>query len=114
MDIVAIVVSKLSAALDVPVHDRVPSSRPVRFVTVQRTGGAGDRYLDRATVAVQAWASTPGSAASLAYDIEEAMLDVADGSPITEAVLETSQEFDLLPERIPRHQLVYRITAHKR
>lgn len=114
MDIVAVIVAALAEALDVPVSDRVPENRPSRLVTVQRTGGAGDRWLDRATVAIQAWGTTPGDAASLALEVEEAMLDVADGAPVCEAVLEGVQEFDLLPERVPRHQLVYRITAHKR
>lgn len=44
----------------------VPSKRPPRFVTVERTGGSPDRWLDRPTVAVQVWGESRVKAADYA------------------------------------------------
>ncbi|MDD7465488.1 MAG: hypothetical protein PUK59_04555 [Actinomycetaceae bacterium] len=45
----------------------VPEKRPARFITIERTGGATDRFIDSPQIAVQAWAGTRAQAQNLAY-----------------------------------------------
>lgn len=56
----------------VPVHRAVPSPRPVSFITVRLLGGTGrDSALpvvDRASVAVEAWAGNVAAAHDLAQN----------------------------------------------
>lgn len=50
----------------VPVVAEVPVDRPKRFVTVERVGGGNREFVDRASLAVQAWAGSRFDAATLA------------------------------------------------
>lgn len=42
----------------VPVHGRIPTTRPATFVQVRRVGGTADGVLDRARLDLWAWADT--------------------------------------------------------
>ena len=55
-------------------YGAVPNPRPQRFLTVERTGGAADRFIDRAQVAVQAWATSRAEAETLAVEARLAAL----------------------------------------
>ncbi|MFI1467646.1 hypothetical protein [Streptomyces wuyuanensis] len=70
-DGVDIVRSYLRAALvergdDVPVVTRVPSSRPARFVRIERVGGSRlDRITDRPRLDIHCWGPDEGAVADL-------------------------------------------------
>lgn len=57
---------------------RVPKSPPDGFVTVERVGGWVSSYVDRASIAVQAWAQTDAEAEALANSVR---LDVLTSAP---------------------------------
>lgn len=58
--------------LDAPFSVNVPTDRPERFFTVERTGGGSSFYQDRPLLAVQAWAPSRADASRLIYDFEQA------------------------------------------
>ena len=62
----------LSLNYDAYVH--VPKNRPLRFVTVQRTGGGVENMIDYPLVAVQTWAQTAAEAEADAKAIRLAAL----------------------------------------
>ncbi|MGA5489562.1 hypothetical protein ACPCK1_17620 [Streptomyces pseudogriseolus] len=70
-DGVDVVRSYLQAALvargdDVPVVTRVPSSRPARFVRIERVGGSRlDRITDRPRLDIHCWGPDEGAVADL-------------------------------------------------
>ena len=58
------------------VSAEVPKSTGGEFITVERTGSERTNQIDRATLAVQAWADTMESAATLAEDVAEDLRDM--------------------------------------
>lgn len=77
MNIESVLIDYLKTALkDVPVAADIPAARPARFVTIERTGGRGDRFLDRPQVTVQCWESSRLAAADLALQVRAALIDV--------------------------------------
>ena len=53
----------------------IPEDRPGRFITVERTGGARDRLIDHPTFAVQVWAESRATAATLADLVADRIRD---------------------------------------
>lgn len=70
----AALVEWLGDQLDCQVTQLVPSDRPTRFVTLQRTGGAMTTGIDNPVIAVDAWAQTPFEASELALQVRELIL----------------------------------------
>lgn len=52
----------------------VPANAPAEFVTIERTGGGVDSYVDKPTFAIQVWAQTDARAEEMAGDIRFAAL----------------------------------------
>lgn len=48
---------------------QVPNPRPSEFVTVERTGGGVENYVDMPLMAIQAWAATQARAEEMALEI---------------------------------------------
>lgn len=72
-----LLVGLLAGALPgVPVAGDVPADRPEVLVTVERVGGAVDRFVSRGVFAIQAWAPTRAKAAGLAERVASAVLDL--------------------------------------
>ena len=84
-------------AAGVKVSNAVPSTRPVRLVTIRRDGGAANGVLDLPRLAVNVWAATDQDATDLARLVAAllwslpgdgvcvAMTQVAGPSPIADA-----------------------------
>lgn len=100
------------AGLAAEAFSEVPERRPGRFLTVERTGGAGDFRVDRPIVAVQAWAPTLTEAEGLMRDADRAILArLADGRPVTSCRRIGLARF--LADGSPRYQAVYSIAAYE-
>lgn len=68
----------LKAGLDAPVSASVPKTRPARFVTVERTGGALDQFRDLPQFAIQAWGTSTADAAALADEVRKVLVRVSE------------------------------------
>lgn len=75
VDIEAVLVAHLGAALGCRVATEVPNPRPERLVKVTRTGGARvERVVDTSTVVVEVWPPpTTRSPAEMALDAQQAL-----------------------------------------
>lgn len=97
-DITATTISYLNDRLPthgetVAVRNRVPSSRPTRFVTVQRTGGpAVSPVSENAQVTVDAWGVSAEDAHDLAQLVRALILAMPD-SPDLDAPVYRASEF---------------------
>lgn len=90
-----------------PCSTRVPAPMPERFFTVERVGGGVSSWVDRASVAVQAWAPTDAEAGSLADGVRLAALTSAPPPGVHSVRVEAGPypHYDDQSRRA-RHQLV--------
>lgn len=96
----------LDKAIGYRVYAQVPATHPDSFVTVERTGGAIDAFVDSPTFAVQAWAPTKAAAAGIAANLAQAIdrwpvLDLA----VADARVDSLYDFADPDSRSQRFQL---------
>lgn len=106
-----LVVQELKASsqfvsLGAPVSMDVPRNRPTKFVTVERTGGPGDRFRDFPALAVQAWAGTRLEASELADDLVPILRGLANTEHIHRVSVDSVYNFPDPESRQGRYQIV--------
>jgi hypothetical protein len=112
-DAQAVVLDYLRPLLDpVPVHLRVPDTRPGTFVTVRRVGGTANVLIDSARLDLFAWGATDPEAHDLCMTLRR-LLPAMPG-PRGATVVTTVAEFSgpvLAPDasRQPRWMITYEI-----
>lgn len=74
------VISYLATTLGVRVSSYRPENPPSEMVTVLRSGGTGDRFLDNPLILIHAWSTTDVGAYELADRAVKAMLELPDHS----------------------------------
>ena len=87
------------------VSNRVPETRPARFITVERTGGQRTHLWDSPMFAVQAWAATEAQASALADEVAAAILDWQRESFVAYSDVRSVYAFPDPDARVPRFQL---------
>lgn len=86
-DIESAVIAFLGERVDAPVSLRVPSARPPAFLRAWRNGGAAaNRVLDQPQITVEAWASDDETAARLANEARDALLQQYTAMPLVRRV----------------------------
>ena len=78
MDVERVVAQRLMGATGIKAVLEVPEERPDEFISVEMTGGTGDRFIRRASLAVQSWAQTRQRAAEISRLVEAAVSGIAD------------------------------------
>ena len=86
MDIERVAAQRLMDSTGIKAVLEVPAERPDEFISVEMTGGSGDRFTRSASLAVQSWAKTRRRAAEIARLVEEAVPDIADEPNVFRAV----------------------------
>ena len=99
--------------LGCPCYTLVPADRPVRFITVERTGGSCGAIIDRPSLAIQCWAPTPVEAARLADTLTCAVLPSVYDLPDVGSFYVDSVYAYPLDESTPRYQLTATAVVHK-
>ena len=87
------------------VSNRVPESRPSKFITVERTGGQRTHLWDSPIFAVQAWAATEAEASALADEVAVAVLDWQRDAIVAYSDVRSVYAFPDPDARVPRFQL---------
>lgn len=87
------------------VSNRVPASRPSKFITVERTGGQRTHLWDSPMFAVQAWAATEAEASALADEVAVAVLDWQRDAIVAYSDVRSVYAFPDPDARVPRFQL---------
>lgn len=93
-DAVLVACAAIQAGLPsgVTAYGRIPKTRPARFVRVLRLGGTRrDRFVDNATLSIEAWAGTDQASALLA-SVARAALNAHEGSVVGGATVYTITE----------------------
>lgn len=95
-----------------PVSMSIPPERPERFITVERLGGASDRFLDRPLIAVQVWASSRWEACDAAVRlVRPRLLDIIQRPEVGSVSIESLVDFqELTPPYQARYQVTVQIT----
>lgn len=92
------------------VSNRVPETRPQRFITVERTGGQRTHLWDSPMFAVQAWAATEAEASALADEVANAILDWQLDPIVAYSDVRSVYAFPDPDSRVPRFQLTVSAT----
>lgn len=92
--------------LGVSAHAQVPEDRPDAFITVERTGGMSDRFLDRATLAVQVWAPTRARTLALTEDVRRKLWDIWRRPEVASIDIPSMYHFPDPDSQQERYQLV--------
>lgn len=106
-------INQLAPAAGVPVSGDVPKDRPEEFVTVERTGGPQDRFLDHGTYAVQAWAPSRAQAARLIDKINRLIENLAAHPRVVTARVESTYNYPDPDVSGGRYQSTVTLTAHR-
>lgn len=111
MNIEAVIKEYLSSKLAVLVSVTVPSNRPEKFVTIERTGGPLEYVvMDHATLAIQSWAKTPYEASELANEVDSTMQNL-NLPNITK--VERNSIYNFPDTQKARYQGVYEVIFYK-
>lgn len=94
----------------VPVSNRVPESRPRKFITVDRTGGQRTHLWDSPMFAVQTWAPTEVEASALADEVADAILAWQLDPIVAYSAVNAVYAFPDPDARVPRFQLTVSAT----
>ena len=86
MDVERVVAQRLMGATGIKAVLEVPEERPDEFISVEMTGGTGDRFIRQASLAVQSWAQTRQRAAEISRLVEQATPGLAEEQNIFRAV----------------------------
>ncbi len=109
MNTEALLIKHLSSKLaadGIRAYGDVPSARPKTFVTVERLGGSVDQFVDRASLAVQAWESSRARAAALADRLVGVVESAVLLPEVAGAEVSTLYNFPDPDSRQARYQLV--------
>lgn len=97
------------ALADYPVSFDVPSTRPARFITVERVGGGSDGILDRPMIAVQVWDTSRWNASNAAMAlVKPRLVDLWQHPNVGAVSIESVVNF---PETVAPFQSRYQITV---
>lgn len=109
MSIEEFLIGYLGAHIDAPVSGDVPSTRPERFVTLEKTGSGHKDHIHRADIAVQSWAGSRSEASAL-NELVIAAMEMANAEPeISRCALTNDYNFPELETKSPRYQAVFEV-----
>lgn len=114
LDIERAAIEYLDANLACGVYAEVPNPRPLRFVTVERTGGATDERgaVDRPMLAVQSWDQTRFGASTLSQTVDLLMANMPDEvENVCDCDLNSLYNFPDPDSGQPRYQGLYQLVT---
>lgn len=100
------------SALGYTAHTRPPKNAPAEFVTVERTGGYTENFVDHASIAIQTWAATEARADEMANAIRYAAIVGERPDGIAHMSVSGLYPFFDPSTGKPRYQLTLDVTAH--
>lgn len=110
MDVERVVTQRLMGATGIKAVLEVPEERPDEFISVEMTGGTGDRFIRQASLAVQSWAQTRQRAAEIARLVEQATPCLTEEPNIFRAVANGTYRWPDPDSRQARYQTNVELT----
>lgn len=113
VNIEALIISWLNGqALGAVAFADIPADRPQRFITVERTGGGRDRFIDRPQTVVQVWADSRAEASELANTVAAALQGMIALPEVGRVTVESVVNFPDVSGH-PRYQIfITAVTKH--
>lgn len=112
MDIEATVIRYLSTKVGYLVASDVPNPRPDYMVTVERTGGPCEYGIDRPTMAIQCWAPTRAEAASLVYEVSDALEGITEIEEVVQLSINSTYNWPT-EKNEQRYQMVVDLVCYR-
>lgn len=106
------VLDHLTEKLDVPVGMEVPEQKQQRYVVIEKTGGAQDGQIYKATIAIQSVAESLYQAALLNEQVKEQMENITDNWEVPYCNLNADYNFTDTRTKTYRYQAVYDIVHY--
>lgn len=89
----------------------IPSPRPKRFITVERTGGPLERFRDLPMFAIHAWAEHRDLAGDLANLVADVVRDSVALPNVARARIQSMHNFPDPDSKQPRYQIVVELVT---
>lgn len=107
------VIGFLADQLGIPVYAEVPADAPLRYVTVEKTGGGRRNQISSAVLAIQSHAETKFLAAQLNQLVKEKMERILELDEIAGCHLNSDYDFTDTARKLYRYQAVYDVTHYE-
>lgn len=102
-----IVYNHIKDSVDAPVYMMRPENVPVRYVLIEKTGGAEQNHIKRSTFAFQSYGTTLEEAAQLNEIVKAAARSLADLPEVSGSHYSTDYNFTNTATKQPRYQAVF-------
>lgn len=102
-----IVIRYLEKKLDVDVFFEEPLNKEDEYVTIEKTGGYIENYINHATIVVQSYAKSLYQAALLNEKVKKAMFDIVEIDDISSVKLNSDYNFTDQSKKKYRYQSVF-------
>ena len=97
------------ASFGIPVSGDVPTPRPERFVTVEKTGSSEKDRITQATLAIQSWGKSRAEADSLNEQVKALLSRAVTRPDIMRCHLQTDYNYTDTTTNRARYQAVYNV-----
>lgn len=108
----SILISYLSKKLNKPIYAEVPENMPSEFVLIEKVGGQGSIFYEKASVAIQSYSTTLLNAVKLNRDVKKAMFNLTDLDKVISCSLDSDYNYTDEETKQYRYQAVFDIAFY--
>lgn len=108
----SIIIKYLEGILHKPVFAEVPDTVPNEYIIVEKVGGAGSIFYEKASVAIQSYSTTLLNAAKLNRDVKRAMFNIINLDKVISCNLDSDYNYTDEETMQYRYQAVYDIAFY--
>lgn len=101
-----------TALAPIPVYTEIPAERPQKFVTLEKTGGSRQNWIETATIALQCWSGSLYEAADLCRTVKAVMDASIALDDIARAEYVSDYNYTDTAAKAYRYQAVYQVTHY--
>lgn len=107
-----VILDYLEDELDIPCFMEVPQNPPTMFIVIEKTSAGRENYIDSSTLAIQSYAESLYSAASLSEAVKTAMFDSITLDEVASCRLNSEYNFTDPRMKQYRYQAVFDLTHY--
>ena len=107
-----VILDYLEDELDLPCYTEAPQNPPAEFIVIEKTSAGRVNYIDSSTLAIQSYAESLYSAASLSEAVKAAMFDSITLDEVASCRLNSEYNFTDPRMKQYRYQAVFDLTHY--
>lgn len=108
----SILIKYLEKKLNKPIFTEVPDTIPNEYVIVEKVGGTGSIFYEKASVAIQSYSTTLLNAAKLNRDVKKAMFNINELDKVISCNLDSDYNYTDEETKQYRYQAVFDIAFY--